>query len=334
MASTSGPETGERGGTGTAPESIKAIPARHPGRWIATALVAYLAVALVWGIMTAPGFQWDVFREYFFSRSVLDGILLTLELTVVAMIMGVGLGVVLAVMRLSPAQIVSGAAWFYIWFFRGTPLLVQIYLWNFIATLTGPRPAIGIPLTNIVLFHADANALISPLTAGMLALGLNEAAYMAEIVRAGILSVDEGQTEAAQSIGMTRLQAMRLVVLPQAMRVIIPPTGNETISMLKTSSLVSVIAVQELLYSVQLIYAVNYKTIPLLLVATVWYLLMTSVLTVGQFYIERHYARGAMRTLPPTPIQRLRALFARNLTMFHAKPPPGPAAGTVGKDHR
>jgi polar amino acid transport system permease protein len=147
----------------------------------------------------------------------------------------------------------------------------------------------------------------------MLALGLNEGAYMAEIVRAGIISVEEGQTEAAQSLGMTRLQTMRRIVLPQAMRVIVPPTGNETISMLKTTSLVSVIAVTDLLYSVQLIYAVNYKTIPLLIVASIWYLIVTTVLSFGQYYLERYFGRGAARELPPTPLQRLR----RNVLIRH-----------------
>jgi ABC-type amino acid transport system, permease component len=177
-----------------------------------------------------------------------------------------------------------------------------------------------------VILHANANALITKLTAAILALGLNEAAYMAEIVRAGILSVDEGQTEAAQSIGMGRIQTMRLIVLPQAMRVIIPPTGNETISMLKTTSLVSVIGYPELLYTVQLIYSVNYKTIPLLIVAVVWYLILTTLLTIGQYYIERHYARGASRNLPLTPLQQLRAIFVRNQTSLHDQTLP-PLAG-------
>src|SRR5439155_2673373 len=154
--------------------------------------------------------------------------------------------------------------------------------------------------------------------------------YMAEIVRAGILSVDEGQTEAAQSLGMTRLQAMRLIVLPQAMKVIIPPTGNETISMLKTTSLVSVISYQELLYTVQLIYGRTFQTIPLLIVASIWYLIVTSVLTFGQYYLERYFGRGSTRNLPPTPLQRLRALFARNLTTFHAGAPPP----VIGGEHR
>ena len=152
--------------------------------------------------------------------------------------------------------------------------------------------------------------------AAILALGLNEGAYMAEIVRAGIMSVDEGQTDAAQAVGMTRLQTLRRIVLPQAMRIIVPPTGNETISMLKTTSLVSVIAYQELLYSVQLIYAVNYRTIPLLIVASIWYLIVTTILSFGQYYVERHFGRGASRALPETPLQRLR----RNLfSIRHAK---------------
>src|SRR5205085_12537240 len=168
------------------------------------------------------------------------------------------------------------------------------------------RFAFGLPFGGPQFAHLNAASLITPLAAGLLALGLNEAAYMSEIVRAGIISVEEGQTEAAQSLGMTRLLTMRRIVLPQAMRVIIPPTGNEVISMLKTSSLVSAIAVTELLYSAQQIYAVNYRTMPLLLTVAIWYLILTSVLSIGQFYIERYYGRGASRALPETPLQRLR----------------------------
>jgi polar amino acid transport system permease protein len=312
------------GGTGA---SVKAIPARHPGRLVATVLVVVLSAWLIQGILTSPRFQWSVFRSFFFRHVILVGVGRTLMLTVIAMVIGVALGVVLAVMRLSPAKIVSTAAWFYIWFFRGTPLLVQILFWFAIAALTGAHPAVGIPFTHIVLFHANANTLITKLTAAILALGLNEAAYMAEIVRAGILSVDEGQTEAAQSIGMGRIQTMRLIVLPQAMRVIIPPTGNETISMLKTTSLVSVIGYPELLYTAQLIYAVNYKVIPLLIVCVVWYLILTTILTIGQYYIERHYARGATRNLPLTPLQQLRAIITRSQTSFHTPPPPISVSG-------
>src|SRR4029078_137131 len=174
--------------------------------------------------------------------------------------------------------------------------------------------SVGIPF-GPTFFHFGATSVITPFVAGLLGLGLNEAAYMAYIVRAGIISVDEGQTEAAQSLGMTRLQTIRRIVLPQAMRVIVPPTGNETISMLKTTSLVSVIAVTELLYSVQLIYAVNYRTIPLLIVASIWDLIVTTVLSFGQYYLERYFARGAARELPPTPLQRLR----RSLSIPHGK---------------
>jgi polar amino acid transport system permease protein len=225
-------------------------------------------------------------------------------------------------MRLSPNPLVSGASWLYIWAFRGTPVLVQILLWYNIAALY-PRIALGIPF-GPQFAHINASSVITPFIAGMLALGLNEGAYMAEIVRAGIISVPEGQTHAAQSLGMTRLLTMRRVVLPQAMRVIVPPTGNETISMLKTTALVSVIATTDLLYSVQLIYAVNYRTIPLLLVASIWYLIVTTVLSLGQFYVERYFGRGATRALPETPLQRLR----RNLFSLR----PTTAGPTVGPD--
>lgn len=285
------------------PEDIKAIPARHPGRWIAAAAVLTLAVAAAYSVATNPRFEWSVVGEYFFSARVLHGLWLTLELTVISMLIGVGFGVLLAVMRLSPNPLVSGASRFYIWLFRGTPMLVQILFWF---NITALYPHIGIGAWSF-----DANSLITPFIAAILALGLNEAAYMAEIVRAGILSVDEGQSEAGAALGMSRLQIMRRIVLPQAMRVIVPPTGNETISMLKTTSLVSVIAVSDLLYSVQLIYAANYRTIPLLLVASIWYLLVTTVLSIGQFYIERHFGRSATRKAPPSPLQRLRALLDR-----------------------
>ena len=293
------------------PDEIKAIPVRRPGRWVAAAIILYLTAAIVKSVATNPRFEWGIIRHYFTSSRVLQGLITTLELTVLCMTIGIAIGIVLAVMRLSPNPLVSGASWLYIWFFRGTPVLVQILFWGFFAALY-PKVSLGIPL-GPQFVHFSANSVITPFVAGMLALGLNEGAYMAEIVRAGIISVDEGQTEAAQSLGMTRLQTIRRIVLPQAMRVIVPPTGNETISMLKTTSLVSVIAVTELLYSVQLIYAVNYRTIPLLIVASIWYLIVTTVLSFGQYYLERYFARGAARELPPTPLQRLR----RSLSIPH-----------------
>jgi polar amino acid transport system permease protein len=292
-----------------APPPVEAVPVRHPFGWLSAAIVLVVAAALVRSAATNPRFEWGVVGDFLFDARVLHGLRVTLELTIIAMAAGIVLGVVLAVMRLSPNPLVAGFSSFYIWLFRGTPVLVQILFWNFISALY-PRIDLGIPFGPSFI-HADANSLIKPFTAAVLALGLNEAAYMAEIVRAGLLSVDEGQTEAAHSLGMTRLLTMRRIVLPQAMRVIIPPTGNETISMLKTTSLVSVIATQELLYSVQLIYAVTYKQIPLLIVASIWYLTATSVLSVGQYYLERHFGRGTAREQPETLFQRWRRTVFR-----------------------
>jgi polar amino acid transport system permease protein len=299
------------------------VPVRHPGRWAAGALILVAGTALVHSAATNPRFDWGLVGHYFLSSEVLSGLRVTLELTAISMAVGIVLGVLLAVTRLSPNPLLSGASWLYTWFFRGTPVLVQLLFWNFVSAVY-PTISLGIPF-GPELVHGNANTLITPFVAAVLGLGLNEGAYMSEIVRAGILSVDEGQTDAAHALGMTRLQTMRRIVLPQAMRVIIPPTGNEMISMLKTSSLVSVIAYRELLYSVQLIYAVNYRQIPLLIVASIWYLIVTTVLSVGQYYVERHYGRGAARELPETPLQRIRRL----LFTVHARPePPTPAGET------
>ena len=227
------------------------------------------------------------------------------------MVIGIVLGVILALMRLSRNPVLSTVSWVYIWFFRGTPLLVQILIFFNIAALY-PTIGLGIPLGPSFI-HLNGTNLVTPFFAGMLALGLNEGAYMSEIVRAGIISVDEGQFDAAKAVGMTQGQTMRRVVLPQAMRVIIPPTGNETISMLKNSSLVYVIAVKELLYTVTLIYSVNYKVIPLLIVASIWYLAATTVMSIGQYYLERHYGRGGPGAQSATLIERVfRGIAARH----------------------
>ena len=287
------------------PEDIRAVPVRRPGRWIAAAIVLVLAVVVVHSVVSNPRFEWSVVGHYLFDERILEGLRVTLELTVIAMALGIALGVVMAIMRLSPNPLVSGGSWLYIWFFRGTPVLVQLIFWYNIAALY-PKFNLGVPF-GPAFVHANANTLIKSFTAAILGLGLNEGAYMAEIVRAGIISVDEGQTLAAQSLGLTRLQTMRRIVLPQAMRVIIPPTGNETISMLKTTSLVSVIAVGDLTYAAGNIYSLNFKTIQLLIVISGWYLLCTSVLYVGQYYLERYFARGAARELSPTAFQRMRA---------------------------
>ena len=294
------------------PAELEVVPVRHPGRWVASAIVLVLLVMLVHSLffshVTFNGrrrarFEWHVIDHYFFSSEVLHGLVNTLEITAVAMLGGIVLGVVLAVMRLSPNPLVSSTSWVYIWFFRGTPVLVQLLFWFFIAYLF-PTFSIGIPF-GPAFFHVGLNHWLTPFRAASFGLALNEGAYMSEIVRAGILSVDEGQSEAAQSLGMNRLMTLRLIVLPQAMRVIIPPTGNETISMLKTSALASVITLPEILFQVEEIYARTYQTMPLLIVASLWYLVVTSVLMVGQYYLERHYARGTSRQSPPTFRARL-----------------------------
>jgi polar amino acid transport system permease protein len=266
------------------------VSLRHPGRWVAVAVVLVLAAMLVNSLVRNKNYQWDVVARYFTSTAILDGLRNTILLTVVAMVVGLVLGIVLAVGRESKNPIVSSASLLYIGFFRGTPLLVQLIFWFNLSALY-PTLSLGIPF-GPTFISEQANALITPLVAAILGLGLNEAAYMAEIVRAGLQSVDNGQTQAAQALGMTGRQVFRRIVLPQALRVIIPPTGNETISMLKTTSLVSVIALPELLYASQIIYNRTYEVIPLLITASLWYLLLTTVLTVGQSLLERRLRRG------------------------------------------
>ena len=279
----------EQTDAGPAPP-MKAVPVRHPGRWVGVAVIVVLVAMLVHSFLTNPNFQWDVVGEYLFSDPVLRGLRNTLILTVLAMAIGVVGGVLLAVMRLSPNPVLAGAAAVYIWLFRGTPVITQLIFWNFLAALY-PRLGLGIPF-GPTFVSVDTNTVISVFAASLLGLGLNEAAYMAEIVRGGIQSVDHGQSEAAGALGLSRTQTLRRVVLPQAMRVIVPPTGNETISMLKTTSLVVVIAYFELTVAVQTIYSRTFQTIPLLIVAALWYLALTSVLSVGQMFIERRFGRG------------------------------------------
>jgi polar amino acid transport system permease protein len=279
-------------------EPLDAVPVRHPGRWVAVAVLAVLAAMFVHTVLTNDNFRWNVVGSYLFSGPVLNGLGNTLVLTVISMVIGIVGGILLAVMRLSPNPILSSVAALYIWVFRGTPLIAQLLFWNFLSALY-PRLALGIPF-GPEWISFDTNQLINQFAACLLGLGLNEAAYMAEIVRGGIQSVDHGQTEAAGALGMSRAQTLRRIVLPQAMRVIIPPTGNETISMLKTTSLVVVIGYFELLTSVQRIYSVNFQTIPLLIVAAAWYLALTSVLSIGQGFVERRFGRG-LQTGPAGP---------------------------------
>jgi polar amino acid transport system permease protein len=308
---TASERTDERTGR---PDEIRAVPVRRPWRWVAAVIVLVIAASIIRAIVTNTGpnkgFQWTTVGHYLFDSRILHGVVATLYLTALSMLIGIILGVILAVMRQSPNPIVSRASWLYIWFFRGTPLLVQLLFWYNLASLF-PVISLGVPF-GPSLVHGNANTIITTFVAALLGLGLNEGAYMAEIVRAGFLSVPEGQTEAAQSLGMSRLQIMRHVVLPQAMRVIIPPTGNETISMLKNSSLASAITFVELLYASQEIYSTNFKTIPLLIVASIWYLAMTSVAYVGQYFIERRFGRGFSRAERATMRSRWLGLANRN----------------------
>ncbi|MGH9020873.1 MAG: amino acid ABC transporter permease [Acidimicrobiales bacterium] len=290
--------------------AAEVVPVRHVGRWFGS-FAALVVVAMVIHTLLSKvngkwRFRWDVVGHYFASREIFDGLVKTLELTVLAMVIGIVLGVLIAVMRISRSRLLTATAWTYTWFFRGTPVLVQLFFWVYIAAVY-PQLTLGLPFLPVTFLHINPNSALTFFNAAVVALGLNEAAYMSEIARAGLLSVDEGQIEAASSLGMTRRQTLRLVVIPQAMRVILPPTGNEVISMLKTSSLASTISVYELLGAAGNIYASNYLIIPLLIVASLWYIIVTTVLSIGQFYVERYFSRGALRNPPPTPIQRLRS---------------------------
>ena len=292
------------------------IPARHPGRRVASVIVLLIAAQVLISVITNPRFKWDIVGEYLFSDIILSGVRLTIGLTLIAQLLGIVVGVGLAVMRLSPNPTVARCAWVYLWFFRGTPLLVQLIFWYNISALY-PEFTIGLPfLEPFVSFNA--NALITPLAVAILGLGLNEGAYMAEIVRGGILSVDSGQSQAAKALGMTHSQTLRRIVLPQALRLILPPTGNQTILMLKTTSLVSILALADLLYSAQSIYTRTFQTIPLLIVVSLWYITITSVLTVGQTILEQKLSNGSPRQKPP---QMLRWLLGRYRATA-AKPAP------------
>jgi polar amino acid transport system permease protein len=285
--------------TSTPVDSIPVVPLRHPVRRAIAVVLIVLALGAAWDVAVNQRYHWDVVVSYLFAPQILTGAGLTILLTVVSMSVGIALGTVLAIMRLSANPIVSTISRGYIWFFRGTPLLVQLIFWYNIAALY-PVIAFGLPFGGPSLALGSANVLITPLCAALLGLSLNEAAYMAEIIRGGIGSVDKGQYDAARALGMNGTQLMGRVILPQAMRVVLPPTGNQVISMLKGTSLVSVLAISDLLYSAQIIYSNNYQTIPLLIVASLWYLLMTTILSFFQTKLERRYGRGFDTAPRPT----------------------------------
>jgi polar amino acid transport system permease protein len=304
----------QRGALGGNPQSthadLEAIPLRRPWRWVSAAIVLIFAAALVQSIATNKNLKYPIIAEYLFDWRIVNGVWLTIALTISSMIVSTLIAIVIASMRLSSNPVLSSISWVYIWLFRGTPLLVQVVLWGYLGLLYR-NIVIGIPFTDIAFITLDTNTLIPALVAGFLALTLNQGAYSAEIVRAGMLSVDEGQREAAYSLGMPALATFRRILLPQAMRVIIPPMGNETISMLKNTSLLSVIAVLELYTQATLISSRNLYQVELLIVISVWYLTLTSILSIPQYYLERRYGRGFSRDLPPTPIQRIKATVSR-----------------------
>jgi polar amino acid transport system permease protein len=289
------------------PEAIKAVPVRRPGRWIAVAVLAVLAAMFVHVLVTNKAFNWPFIVDNMFRPPIIRGLRGTIALTILSMLIGVVLGVVLAIMRLSENPILRYGSWLYTWFFRSVPRLVLAILFGNLLILW-PRLDVGLPFDTQIgqLFGLDLHArlfgistrdLLSGFAAGLLALGLSEAAYMAEIVRAGIQSVDQGQHEAAAALGMRRGQVLRRIVLPQAMRLIVPPTGNETVAMLKDTSLVAFVPVTaELFFQTSAVGNRTLQVFPMLVAACLWYLFLTSILLIGQFYVERYFSRGYGRT--------------------------------------
>lgn len=301
-------ETTTRPAPGTAPEQtspqhFEVVPVRHYGRWAAAVLSVAALVGLVGSLARNDNVHWDVVRRYLFADFVFSGMVTTLWLTAAAMALGLALATVIAVMRLSTNPVLYGLSSLFVWFFRGTPLLVQIIFWGYAGALY-KYVMIGIPFTDVTFFRAETNSLLTPAIAALLALGLNEAAYSSEIVRAGIQSVDTGQTEAAHSLGMRPMLTMRRIVLPQAMRVIVPPMGNQTINMLKMTALVSVISAHDLMSNIQAVYGQNYQVIPLLVVAATWYLILVTILSVPQAWLERRFGRGSA-TVGGSPLERM-----------------------------
>jgi polar amino acid transport system permease protein len=284
-------------------EQIRAVPVRHPGRWVATAVVLVLVAMFLNMLLTNDAFQWGFMVDNMFRPPVIEGVRTSLLLTVLAMVIGVVLGVVVAVMRLSPNPILAGSAWAYTWFFRAVPRVVLLILFGNLGILYAEY-TVGLPFDSQLgalfgvdletrIFGLDARTVLTGFMAGLLGLALSEAAYMAEIVRAGIQSIDPGQAEAAAALGMSRTLTMRRVVLPQAMRVIIPPTGNETIAMLKDTSLVAFVPVtNELFFQLRAIGTRTFQVFPMLVAACLWYLALTSVLMVAQYFLERRFSRG------------------------------------------
>lgn len=268
---------------------LRVVPLPHPFRLAAIILVLSLLALAVRSAAMNPKLQWSIAGSYLFNPLIMNGLAVTLVVTAMVMIIAVVLGTISALMILSPSRLLSLPAKLFVWFFRGAPALVQLILWYNLALIV-PRFELWLPGIG-TLFSVSTNDIMTPIVAAVVGLSLHESGYMAEIIRNGLQSVNQGQREAALCLGMKPSLLMRRIIIPQAMRVIIPPTGNETINLLKTTSLVSVVAVGDLLYSAQSIYARTFETIPLLLVVTFWYLAVVAILSIGQVYLERHFSR-------------------------------------------
>jgi polar amino acid transport system permease protein len=266
---------------------LKLVPRRHWGRMVTAAVVVALLLLLIRAFANGK-IEWDYVNRFLFSQTILDGLVNTLLMTAAAMALGISLGVIFAIMRISENPVLSTIAGGYVWIFRGAPVLLQLLLWFNLALVF---PKIGIP----GVAEWRTVDVMTPFVAAMLALGISQGAYSSEVVRSGLLSVDSGQYEAARAIGMSPLLMLRRIILPQAMRVILPPIGNEVIGMVKTTSLASVIQYTEILHNAQIIYYANTRVLELLLVASVWYLVAVTVLSIGQMYVERYFARGTTR---------------------------------------
>ncbi|MER5631758.1 amino acid ABC transporter permease [Streptomyces nitrosporeus] len=301
------------------PASLTVVPARHPARWAAAVAVIVLVAQFAHGLATNPVWEWGVFRDYVLSETIVQAVWVTLQLTAYATVLGFVLGTVLAFMRLSRSPVLQTVAWTYVWIFRSIPMIVQLVFWFNLSALY-EELGIGIPF-GPVFWSVDSSSLIGTIGAAVIGLTLHQAAYAAETVRGGVISVDHGQQEAAAALGIPRLRQIRRIVLPQAMRAILPTAGNEIIGLLKGTSVVYVMAIGELFYQVQVVYGRNGRVIPLLLVATAWYVVLTSLLSAAQYYVERHFARGTDRTPPPTPLQRARH-FVGGLRTAAARPAP------------
>jgi polar amino acid transport system permease protein len=289
-------------------ESLVVARTWHPWRWVIGVATLVVLAQFVHGLATNPGWDWGTFAQYFTAKSVMAALWLTIQLTFWGTLIGFALGIAIAAARLSHNPVLQVISWCYVWAFRSIPLIVQLLFWFNIAYLYRTL-SVGVPF-GPAFFSFDVNGVISGPMAAIIGLALHQAAYSAEIVRAGIISVDQGQLEAAAALGIPKRREFFKIILPQAMRGILPNAANEVISLFKGTSIVSVMAIAELFYQVQVIYGRSGRVVPLLMVATVWYIVLTSLLSIVQFYVERHYARGALRTVPLTPIQTLRRKLA------------------------